>query len=496
MHDWEVLYVFNSDLLKQIIDMLPLYIGEAIFSCLYISSFLSARLETKQLIFLWTLPTVILEELLFAVIPNIDPWHDPLWIIARVILLLLLQRLLFKTREPGMHAFLTSSIIAAVYLTKYLIVMPYTTLSDLVWGRIMPYLLNKNILDGILTTYGTRLFVIILSNGLIMIVNGIWGVFCMYFILNLIKKAYTRKQDYLENTDAVFLCAPCITSVTICIALLIIMRKDANAGNILFYNDIPYMRLIIMIICVLLIATIYVAIVLLQQQLARRDDAKISAMQEAHITQLSKEINDLNEIYSDLRSLRHDMNNHIENLSALFMSCSSSSEIEDYLDRMRDTTDRLTLSYSTGNPVCDIILHRKKTAATYNNISFECDFSFPEETTLDAYDVGVILDNALDNALTATTCPDINSQNRYINLRSWQKGHLYFIEAKNPFIGDITIDPKTYLPLTNKRDQTNHGLGLATICRISEKYHGSAQADISYLDNTGIFSLTVMLRLR
>ncbi len=488
--------MFSTDLLRQMIDMIPLYIGEAVFSCLFISSFLSARFETKTLILLWTLPTVIIDELLFAIIPNTDPWHDPLWIIARIILLLSLQRFLFIKREPGMHAFLTSGIIAAVYLTKYLVVMPYVTINNLVWGRIMPYLLNKNILDGILTVYGTKLFVTIMSDGLILIANGVWGVFCMYFILRLLKKAYIRKQDFLEKTDAVFLCAPCITSVAICIALLIIMRKDANEGNILFYNDIPYMRLFIMIICVLLIATIYIGIVLFQQQLARRDDARIAAMQEAHITQLSAEINDLNDIYSDLRSLRHDMNNHIENLSALFMSSTSSPEIEDYLDRMRDTADRLSLSYTTGNPVCDIILHRKKTEAVSKEISFDCDFSFPENNVLDAYDVGVILDNALDNALSAASCPDVKKRSRYINIRSYQKGHLFFIEVKNPFCGEIIIDPKTYLPQTNKKDSLNHGLGLTTVCRIAEKYHGSAQADILCKDNINYFILTIMLRLQ
>ena len=487
--------MFNAELLRQMIDMLPLYVGEAVFSCLYAAKFLVQKYETKQLLTLWLLPSVILDELLFALVPNTDPWHDLMWIAARIFLLTLLQRSLFIRREPGMHSFLTASIIVVVYLTKYLIVMPYAAVSDLTWDHIMPYLLNQNILDGILTAYGTKLFVTFMVDGMMLVINGIWGVLCMYFMLHIFEKAYTHKQDILEKNDALFLCAPCITSTAICLALLIIMRKDASKGNILFYNDIPYMRLVIVMICCLMILTIYSAIVVFQQQLARRDDIRITAMQEAHISQLSAEINDLNEFYSDLRSLRHDMNNHIENLSALFLSNAPTPEIEDYLDRMRDTADHITLSYSTGNPVSDIILHRKKTIAAANGIHFECDFTFPEGSDLDAYDVGVILDNALDNALTAASnaIPDIPL---FLSVRSYQKGHLYFIEVKNPFSGNIIMDPKTNLPATSKSDTTRHGLGLAAICRIAEKYHGSAQADISGEGSYHIFTLTVMMRLQ
>lgn len=199
------------------IDILPLYIGEAVFSCLYAAKFLVQKYETKQLLTLWLLPSVILDELLFALVPNTDPWHDLMWIAARIFLLILLQRSLFIRREQGMHSFLTASIIVVVYLTKYLIVMPYTAVSDLTWDHIMPYLLNQNILDGILTAYGTKLFVTFMVDGMMLVLNGIWGVLCMYFMLHIVEKAYTHKQDILEKNDALFLCAPCITSTAICL---------------------------------------------------------------------------------------------------------------------------------------------------------------------------------------------------------------------------------------------------------------------------------------
>ena len=487
--------MFDNEILQQVIYMLPEFIAEAFFSCIYCEKFFFAKTETFARRCVWVIPYTICDILLFAVLPNTIVWHDAIWSVYRIVILVLLQSSLFVRREIGMHTFTIVSILSVVYFIRYLTSIPMVIVSDLVWSKIMPYLLNHNHLDLWLNASNAPQNIAFAINTVLFLSTGCFGAFCIYYVLKKFEEAYTYKSDYLEKSDAVFLCVPCATSIAVSIATRIAILFGFEENTNLVYNDHPSMRFWIVAICALLLFTIYITIVLFQQMLARRDDVKIAAMQEAHISQLSAEINDLNEIYADLRTLRHDMNNHIENLSALFTSGSTAADIEVYLDRMRDTADRLSLSYTTGNPVCDIIIHRKKTAAEENGISFECDFAFPKKTELDAYDAGVILDNALDNALTATADASLSQEQRKIMLRSYQKGHLYFIEAKNPFTGDISIDPETYLPRTSKPDPINHGLGLSSIRRIADKYHGSAQAEIQDADDHKIFCLTVMLRL-
>ena len=487
--------MFDNEILQQVIYMLPEFIAEAVVSCLYCEKFFSAKTETFVRRCVWITPYTICDILLFAILPNTIVWHDAIWSIYRIVILTLLQSSLFVRREIGMHAFTITSILSVVYFIRYLTSIPMVIVSDLVWSKIMPYLLNHNLLELWLNKPNAGQNIALVINTFLFLSTGCFGAFCIFYVLKKFEAAYTYKSDYLEKSDAVFLCIPCVTSIAISIATRIAILFGFEENTNLVYNAHPSMRFWIVAICALLLFTIYITIVLFQQMLARRDDVKIAAMQEAHISQLSAEINDLNEIYSDLRALRHDMNNHIENLSALFMSGSNTADIELYLDRMRNTADKLALSYTTGNPVCDIILHRKKTFAEENRISFECDFSFPDGSVLDAYDAGVILDNALDNALTASSNTTLSPDQRKIDIRSYQKGHLFFIEVKNSFIGDISIDPETYLPRTSKKDQANHGLGLSAIRRIADKYHGSAQAEIIGADDCKIFCLTVMMRL-
>ncbi len=59
------------------------------------------------------------------------------------------------------------------------------------------------------------------------------------------------------------------------------------------------------------------------------------------------------------------------------------------------------LPYQTGNPITDIIIHQKGQEAGEKQIPFQVDFTYPSKLLIDVYDVAVILNNALENAIEA-----------------------------------------------------------------------------------------------
>ena len=126
------------------------------------------------------------------------------------------------------------------------------------------------------------------------------------------------------------------------------------------------------------------------------------------------------------------------------------------------------------------------------DITFTEDFHFPASGKIDAYDVGVILDNALDNAIRATT--EEAAKHPFISVHSFEKGHLFFIQIENSFIGSVMINTATGLPQTTKSDETRHGLGLVAIKQTAEKYYGSIKIETTQEDESPIFTLTVMMR--
>lgn len=86
--------------------------------------------------------------------------------------------------------------------------------------------------------------------------------------------------------------------------------------------------------------------------------------------------------------------------------------MKSYIGKMEETVSRLDFIYQTGNPITDIIIHQKSQEAQKKKIQFDVDFIFPSKQKIDAYDVGVVLDNALENAIEA--CCEVEGEKEYL----------------------------------------------------------------------------------
>ncbi|MBQ9511976.1 MAG: sensor histidine kinase, partial [Lachnospiraceae bacterium] len=155
------------------------------------------------------------------------------------------------------------------------------------------------------------------------------------------------------------------------------------------------------------------------------------------------------------------------------------------------------LQYDTGEIITDIILTARAQEMTGRGIELDADFRFPAGTGIDPYDIGIILNNALENAMEASRVGDL------ITLRAFLRGALFFIEVENPTVnenlpsgGKVAAKPADEgaaghiaLPPSTKPQDDLHGLGLRNILRCAKRYHGTL--DIG--QEEGLFRLTVML---
>ena len=196
-----------------------------------------------------------------------------------------------------------------------------------------------------------------------------------------------------------------------------------------------------------------------------------------------------------MRGLRHDMRSHLANISLLVKGAAGSvkEELEGYIGKMEETVNRLDFTYQTGNPITDIIIHQKGQEAEKKQIPFEVDFAYPCKLPIDVYDIAVILNNALENAIEACGRAEGEKQ---IRLRSFVRGCLFFIEVENDFSGDIAIDKESGLPVSSKETGKLHGIGISNIQRCARKYMGDI--DIAVTDKGGRkkFCLTVMMNAK
>ena len=109
-----------------------------------------------------------------------------------------------------------------------------------------------------------------------------------------------------------------------------------------------------------------------------------------------------------------------------------------------------------------------------------------------AYDMGIILNNGLDNAVEACVRmrekqPDAEA---YIVIRSFRARNMFFIEIENSFDGTALPRRDSGFPISTKEDKEVHGIGLRNIRKCAVKYGG----DMDCIVKGNRFILSVMVK--
>ena len=178
------------------------------------------------------------------------------------------------------------------------------------------------------------------------------------------------------------------------------------------------------------------------------------------------------------------MGNHISVLENLFAK-KETEEFEKYLNELKAVYSVSMEGIKTGNPITDVILTQKQKEAEEKGIDFRCKFMYPTDTGINAFDVSVILNNAITNAFEGVN----GCKNPYIFISAYRKKNAYMLEVSNCISKYVEIDDETGLPETTKIDKGSHGFGLANIRKVAQKYYG----DIDINQDESSFTLTVML---
>lgn len=411
---------------------------------------------------------------------RVNCFDDTMCILLDIGILLLSQRILFKG-DFGRELFAAMSLVAGKDLLSLLIaVLDYRLLGEL----------NTKLLLYLVDNCSEMLIHLIacISFALLSVIAVIAYIVMLRLYLRLISKGLNEMSRAMTASETAFLILPSFTALCIRI-ILQIMNVDTPADYYSsFYDRYPVTNFLIPLADFLLLTSVVASAVLFGRLMRYNDEKLKRSLLEAQIAGMEKEISEIKDIYSDIRGLKHDMHNHIANISLYVKSTAGTEDktLSEYLGQMQKTVDRLDFSFNTGNPITDIIIRRRAQEAEKKNISFKYDFAFPKNLGIDAFEIGIILDNALENCIAAC---EKSKEEREIYLNSYIKGSLMFIETENPFSGEIIINPETGLPLSSKESSEGHGLGLSNIKRCAEKYKGDI--DINIKDNK--FTLTVML---
>lgn len=230
------------------------------------------------------------------------------------------------------------------------------------------------------------------------------------------------------------------------------------------------------------IVTMIVVIVLYQSIKEVQEEKLQSELLAAQIDSTERHIRQVESLYQDIRSMKHDMTNHILTLERLYAG-GRPEEANAYSKSLKTALLEVSGEIKSGNPVTDAILQEWKKEAESKNICFHTDFYYPGNVGIHAFDISVILNNALQNAVE-------NAGNGEVSIVSYHRNNAYMIEISNSFDGRIKWDEGCGLPRTSK-DGDGHGYGLVNIRRVARKYSGDISIDVTQ----GRFLLCVMLMM-
>ena len=186
-----------------------------------------------------------------------------------------------------------------------------------------------------------------------------------------------------------------------------------------------------------------------------------------------------------LRSFRHDLNEHLMNISALSKK-NDSEELHKYCDSLLERASLDNVMDFTGDTAIDAILSYMKVTAESRSISVNYHIQMPPECRVDSYDMSTILSNLLRNAIEA--CEKSDSK-KGISLTMIDQNNTLIIMTQNPC--DNAPTPINNGFVTTKDDSINHGFGMKNICESVEKYDGT----ISSQFENGIFTITICILL-
>lgn len=311
-------------------------------------------------------------------------------------------------------------------------------------------------------------------------------VLCIVFIavaIGLINKAYVYKKDEMSVKEMVMLIIPSLVGVTgygILQYYLTIYEKDTGKSLINtygFYGALSFLHYLISIVAIL------VMIVMFQNWKEMQEEQRGQELVLNQVSDMEKHIGEVEKLYQDIRSLRHDMGNHIQTLEHL-VALHNTDDATGYLEHLKKEWNEVSPEIKTGSPVIDVILIEKRREAREKQICFTSDFHYPENTKLNAFDLSVILNNALNNCME-----NVSGENPYISISSFRKKSIFMITIKNRYQGQLKYS-ESDLPETTKSGK-EHGFGLNNIRRVAKMYMG----DISLEQVNQEVILSIMLQV-
>lgn len=154
--------------------------------------------------------------------------------------------------------------------------------------------------------------------------NNFYGIFLvlLYFALRKIIRSFSDKDYRIQRTELYFLLVPGTVGLLVCLLLRTIMITIENDMPKLLCDRYPILSIIVPAILILSLLSILYVVKTFQNMIVLNREKNSRIILEKQIGSMQQHMEEMEHIYSGIRSMKHDMKIHFP------LSCSLQPEMK------------------------------------------------------------------------------------------------------------------------------------------------------------------------
>lgn len=206
---------------------------------------------------------------------------------------------------------------------------------------------------------------------------------------------------------------------------------------------------------------------------------------ESHIKGLENQYHLVEQSELNLKILRHDMRHYSSMIDSL-LEQGEYSQIKKITKHISEVADDNKVITYCSNIILNSILSEMARIARSFGVDVRADVILPKNLPVKDYEFASVIANLLENAITHVK--NLQEDKKYVDLKIHGDTDHLLVEIKNEYEKEITFDPQTGLPKSNKGGC--HGLGMQSVSAFADKIGGN----IGCFCENGIFKIVLFAK--
>ena len=303
--------------------------------------------------------------------------------------------------------------------------------------------------------------IVTLKSGYYFIIGGLLAKFLSFVIVAIISIGKHTKLYGKSNLSIIYMSLLPVSSFLVVFIFIDYINR--------IENNIKMQTLTLSVLFLLIITNILVYYVidrLYESFLTEKNLATANQL----IKMQKEQYNNLYQNQRQIQAIRHDAKNTMLGIIAELKAGNKDAVIQS-METFVEDMSKTSIQFTCGNNTLDAIINSKLQQAKTHGISFDICINGPIGVYLDPIEFAVLLGNALDNAIEATTALQTNPKTISIHIVFQAATMITIIE--NPIMKKVDVNNL----VTNKADPLLHGYGIPQMKSIAQKYNGDVFFD-------------------